>query len=152
VQQVLSTYLTGFGCTGEHEVVVLAHNNLKAFTVPYGASGAGSAAASVHAQVGSKAPAPAKKTYEELVAAAHAALKPAKAPASAPAAHAHGDTAAKLAALKKAVINAKSKAYKAGKVAFATKHPSKVAHAQQAAKEAEAAVQALNEFKKGGMK
>lgn len=33
-QQVLSTYMTGFGCTGEHEVVVMAHDKLKAYTTP----------------------------------------------------------------------------------------------------------------------
>jgi hypothetical protein len=29
--QVLSTYMTGFGCTGEHEVTVLSQNGMKAF-------------------------------------------------------------------------------------------------------------------------
>lgn len=33
-EQVLSTYITGFGCTGEHEVVVLAHEKMKAYTMP----------------------------------------------------------------------------------------------------------------------
>lgn len=33
-QQVLSSYMTGFGCTGEHEVVVLAHDKMKAYTLP----------------------------------------------------------------------------------------------------------------------
>jgi hypothetical protein len=32
--QVLSTYLTGFGCTGEHEVVLLAHAGTKAIRIP----------------------------------------------------------------------------------------------------------------------
>lgn len=31
--QVLGTYLTGFGCTGEHEVVVLGHDTIKSFPV-----------------------------------------------------------------------------------------------------------------------
>lgn len=42
-EQILSTYLTGFGCMGEHEVVVLAHENTRAYTVPsnvYGSSAA----------------------------------------------------------------------------------------------------------------
>jgi hypothetical protein len=33
VEQVMSTYVTGFGCTSEHEVVVLAHDKMRAFTV-----------------------------------------------------------------------------------------------------------------------
>lgn len=37
-QQVLSSYMTGFGCTGEHELVVLAHEKLKAYGVPYDAA------------------------------------------------------------------------------------------------------------------
>lgn len=32
--QVLSTYLTGFGCSSEHEVVVMAHDDIQAFAVP----------------------------------------------------------------------------------------------------------------------
>lgn len=32
-EQILSTYLTGFGCTNEHEVVVLAHEKLKSYGV-----------------------------------------------------------------------------------------------------------------------
>lgn len=31
--QVLGTYLTGFGCTSEHEVVVLGHDTIKSFPV-----------------------------------------------------------------------------------------------------------------------
>ncbi len=34
--QVLGTYLTGYGCTNEHEVVVLAHQSLKAIRVDGG--------------------------------------------------------------------------------------------------------------------
>lgn len=33
VEQVLGSYLTGFGCTSEHEVVVLAHKDLEAVQV-----------------------------------------------------------------------------------------------------------------------
>lgn len=33
-QQILSTYHSGFGCTSEHEVVVLAHDKMKAYGVP----------------------------------------------------------------------------------------------------------------------
>ena len=36
VSQVLGTYLTGFGCTGEHEVVVLGHDTIKSFPVGKG--------------------------------------------------------------------------------------------------------------------
>jgi hypothetical protein len=35
-EQVLGTYQTGFGCTGEHELVVLAHKDHKAWTLPGG--------------------------------------------------------------------------------------------------------------------
>jgi hypothetical protein len=37
--QVLSTYVTGYGCTNEHEVVVLAHPNLQAVRIPAGVGG-----------------------------------------------------------------------------------------------------------------
>ena len=33
VSQVLGTYLTGFGCTSEHELVVLGHDTIKSFPV-----------------------------------------------------------------------------------------------------------------------
>jgi len=33
VSQVLGTYLTGFGCTSEHEVVVLGHDTIKSYPV-----------------------------------------------------------------------------------------------------------------------
>lgn len=43
VEQVMGSYMTGFGCTGEHEVVVLAHESLEAVQV--GAGNAGSMSA-----------------------------------------------------------------------------------------------------------
>lgn len=46
-QQVLSTYHTGFGCTSEHEVVVLAHDKMKAYGVP-SSQAASALAAEVH--------------------------------------------------------------------------------------------------------
>lgn len=36
--QVLSTYMTGFGCTDEHEVVVMGHHNIQSFVVPSSAA------------------------------------------------------------------------------------------------------------------
>lgn len=39
VSQVLSTYLTGYGCSSEHEVVVLGHKNLEAYSISTGDSG-----------------------------------------------------------------------------------------------------------------
>ncbi len=37
--QVLSSYATGFGCTNEHEVVVLAHPKMRAVRIPSGQAG-----------------------------------------------------------------------------------------------------------------
>lgn len=34
VQQILGTFHSGFGCTGEHELVVLGHDKIKAYPVP----------------------------------------------------------------------------------------------------------------------
>jgi hypothetical protein len=34
VSQVLGTYLTGFGCSNEHELVVLGHDTIKSFPLP----------------------------------------------------------------------------------------------------------------------
>lgn len=39
VSQVLSTYLTGYGCSSEHEVVVLGHKTLEAYSLSTGDSG-----------------------------------------------------------------------------------------------------------------
>jgi hypothetical protein len=50
-EQVLSTYMTGFGCTGEHEVVVLAHDKMKAYTMgSYSAASATAAQAALQQQ------------------------------------------------------------------------------------------------------
>lgn len=38
VSQVLSTYMSGFGCTNEHEVVVLGHETIKSYPVQKGGS------------------------------------------------------------------------------------------------------------------
>lgn len=46
--QVLGTYLTGYGCTGEHEVVVLAHPKTQAIQVPQGAAGGSISSASAY--------------------------------------------------------------------------------------------------------
>jgi hypothetical protein len=42
ISQVLSTYGTGFGCTSEHEVVVLQHYGTKAVVIPSAAGGTAS--------------------------------------------------------------------------------------------------------------
>lgn len=61
-EQVLSTYITGFGCTGEHEVVVMAHEKMKAYTMPGASYLASSAtAAQAHMQSAIKAANPALK-------------------------------------------------------------------------------------------
>jgi hypothetical protein len=44
VEQVLGTYHTGYGCTGEHELVVIGHAKLKTYPVPYEAGGNSQAA------------------------------------------------------------------------------------------------------------
>lgn len=50
VSQILGSYLTGYGCTNEHEVVVLNHHQLEAITVPSNqASSATAANATIHA-------------------------------------------------------------------------------------------------------
>lgn len=70
-QQVLSTYMTGFGCTGEHEVVVLAHEKVKAWTMPGTQSNsATSAQAYLQKQItaanpGMKAKPPSQKDLDE---------------------------------------------------------------------------------------
>lgn len=48
ISQVLSSYVTGFGCTNEHEVVVLAHPGMKAVRASSGNSGSTMGTASEH--------------------------------------------------------------------------------------------------------
>lgn len=48
VSQVIGSYLTGYGCTNEHEVVVLSHGSLEAVAVP---SNAASSATSMNATI-----------------------------------------------------------------------------------------------------
>jgi hypothetical protein len=56
-EQVLSTYMTGFGCTGEHEVVLLAHEKMKAYTLSvYAASSASAAQEALQVQFKAKHP------------------------------------------------------------------------------------------------
>lgn len=66
-EQVLSTYITGFGCTGEHEVVVMAHEKMKAYTMP-GSSHIASSATGVqsHLQSAIKAANPALKNAKTV--------------------------------------------------------------------------------------
>lgn len=45
--QILSTYLTGFGCSKEHEVVVIAHENLKSYGVAAAAADTAKSAAEI---------------------------------------------------------------------------------------------------------
>lgn len=136
-QQVLSTYVTGFGCTSEHEVVVLAHEKMKAYAVHASlASGHTQAQEHLAAQIGKAGAKPAPGSLEAHTAAVLAKMKPSP--------HAQPFD---LAAAKKAVVNAKSKAYKALKAAQAVPHPAKIAHAEKAAKEAQQAVAALNAMK-----
>lgn len=52
--QVLGTYLTGFGCTMEHEVVVLAHHDLKAFRTKAGMYSMQAVAEHIHTHLGAK--------------------------------------------------------------------------------------------------
>lgn len=74
--QVLSSYVTGFGCTGEHEVVVLAHPKMKAVRVSTSYGNTLSSAVSHTASTMKNAPAPSEHALavmEEQKAKKHAA-------------------------------------------------------------------------------
>lgn len=175
-EQVLSSYRSGFGCTGENEVVVLAHGHLKAYAVPSGAAGTSpDAQAHVLSKMGKGGPAPGSiEEHTANILKKYPAVKPAakKKAAGVLATHfqpvaghnptsaafvaaatganaplTHAEATAHYAAAKKAAINAKSKAYKAHNAAKANPTPAKWAHAEQALEEAHAAVKMAAEAK-----